>query len=269
MKPQLKAVIFDWAGTMIDFGSRAPVIALCDLLATAGVPISEAEARTHMGLAKRDHIRALVDLPRIREAWTAHYGAPPAQADVDGLFAKVGPLMRAAASRCSDLIPGAAEQVARLRAGGVAIGSCTGYTRDMMQDILPRAAQQGYSPDVVVCAGDTLYGRPSPLMVWKNLVELGVWPAEACVKVDDAEAGIAEGLAAGVWTIGIAASGNGVGLSREALDALPPPERADLIAHARQALTNAGAHAVIDTIADLPLALSQLPIAPPESWSPS
>ena len=267
MTPHLKAVIFDWAGTMIDFGSRAPVIALCDLLATAGVPISEAEARTHMGLAKRDHIRALLDLPRISAAWTAHSGAPPSEADVDGLFARVGPLMRTAAAACCDLIPGAAEQVTRLRAAGVAIGSCTGYTREMMQDILPRAAEQGYSPDVLVCAGDTPQGRPSPLMVWKNLVELGVWPASACVKVDDAEVGIAEGLAAGTWTIGIAASGNGVGLSREALDALPAPERAALFARARQALTDAGAHVVIDTIAELPLALAKLPVALPPSWS--
>ncbi|OYX91505.1 MAG: hypothetical protein B7Y74_14340, partial [Novosphingobium sp. 35-62-5] len=74
--------------------------------------------------------------------------------------------------------------------------------------------------------------------------------AAACVKVDDAEVGIAEGLAAGAWTIGIAASGNGVGLSREALDALPAQERSALIARARRALTDAGAHAVIDTIAD-------------------
>ncbi|WP_426000510.1 phosphonoacetaldehyde hydrolase [Caulobacter sp. DWR1-3-2b1] len=267
MKPQLKAVIFDWAGTMIDFGSRAPVIALCDLFAAAGVPISAAEARTHMGMAKRDHIRALLDLPRICAAWMAHKGVLPTAADVDLLFARVGPLMRATASACSDLIPGAAEQVTRLRASGVAIGSCTGYTREMMQDILPRAAQQGYSPDVVVCADDTPYGRPSPLMVWKNLVELGVWPAAGCVKVDDAEVGIAEGLAAGAWTIGVAASGNGVGLSREELDALPAQARADLISRARQALTNAGAHAVIDTIADLPLALAELPIALPKSWS--
>lgn len=269
MKPQLKAVIFDWAGTMIDFGSRAPVVALCELFAAAGVPVSEAEARTHMGMAKRDHIRALLGLPRVAEAWLAHNGAPAVEADVEALFANVGAPMRNAASACSDLIPGAAGVAARLRANGIAIGSCTGYTREMMQDILPRAAQQGYTPDNVVCAGETPYGRPSPLMVWKNLVDLGVWPAEACVKVDDAEVGITEGLAAGVWTVGIAASGNGVGLSREALETLPAEERAARIALARQALTEAGAHAVIDTVADLPLALAELPIELPDSWSTS
>lgn len=267
MKPRLKAVIFDWAGTVIDFGCRAPVVALCELFASVGVPVSEAEARTHMGMAKRDHIRALLTLPRVSTAWRAKKGVIASEADVDALFANVGPPMREAARTCSDLIPGAAAVAARLRASGVAIGSCTGYSREMMQDILPLAAQQGYSPDALVCAGETPHGRPSPLMVWKNLVELGVWPAAACVKVDDAEVGVAEGLAAGAWTIGVAASGNGVGLSLEALEALPAPERADRIARTRQALTDAGAHVVIDTVADLPQALAALPIELPASWS--
>lgn len=267
MKPLLKAVVFDWAGTMIDFGSRAPVLALCELFAEAGVPLGEPEARTHMGMAKRDHIRALLNLPRVADAWIAGHGAAASESDVEALFANAGPPMRKAASACSELIPGAADVVARLRAGGVAIGSCTGYTREMMQDILPRAAQQGYTPDLVVCADETLSGRPSPLMVWKNLVDLGAWPAAACVKVDDAEVGIAEGLAAGVWTVGVAGSGNGVGLSREAFSALQEDDRAERIARARQSLLAAGAHVVIDTVADLPGALAELPIELPASWS--
>jgi phosphonoacetaldehyde hydrolase len=268
MKPRLQAVIFDWAGTMIDFGSRAPVVALCELFAHVGVLVSEAEARTHMGMAKIEHIRGLLSLPRVAEAWIKRHGAPPKEADVNTLFENIGPMMRIAARACSELIPGAAAMASRLRASGVVLGSCTGYTREMMEDILPRAAEQGYRPDRVVCAGDTLHGRPSPLMVWRNLVELGVWPASACVKVDDAEVGIAEGLAAGVWTIGIAASGNGVGLSQHALEALAPPERAARVERARRTLMNAGAHLVIDTVADLPRALLELPIELPDALGP-
>jgi phosphonoacetaldehyde hydrolase len=78
--------------------------------------------------------------------------------------------------------------------------------------------------------------------------------------VDDAAVGIAEGRGAGVWTIGIAASGNGVGLSAEALAALPGDEREARIAASRAALKEAGAHLVIDTVADLPGALAQLAI---------
>lgn len=263
MTQPLKAVVFDWAGTMIDFGSRAPVVALCRAFAAEGVPVEEAEARADMGRAKRDHIRALLAQPRIAAAWADRHGAAPCEAAGDRIFAAIEPMMREAARACAALIPGAAAIAGRLQAAGVPVGSCTGYTRAMMADILPRAAEQGYRPDMLVCAGDTPMGRPSPLMLWKNLVELGAWPADACVKVDDAEVGIAEGRAAGVWTIGVAASGNGVGLSQSALAALSAEDRAARIAAARAALRAAGAHVVIDSVADLPAALRQLPIDAP------
>jgi phosphonoacetaldehyde hydrolase len=128
----------------------------------------------------------------------------------------------------------------------------------MMAAIAPQAAQQGYAPDVIVCAGETAAGRPSPLMLWKVLVELGAWPAHACVKVDDAEVGIVEGRGAGCWTVGIAGSGNQVGLSAEAYAALAPDDRAQRLARAGEALLAAGAHFVIPTVADLPGVLDQI-----------
>lgn len=260
MHPKLKAVVFDWAGTMIDFGSRAPVVALCKLFDQAGVPVGETEARADMGMAKRDHIRALLANPRVGAAWAERHGRPAGEEDVAALFASIAPMMREAARECAELVPGAAEVAQRLQAAGIPVGSCTGYTREMMADILPRAAEQGYRPDMVVCAGETPQGRPSPLMLWRNLVELGAWPARACVKVDDAAVGIAEGREAGVWTIGIAASGNGVGLSRAAFEALSEDERARRVAGAEAVLRDAGAHVVIPTVADLPAALAALPI---------
>lgn len=254
----IRAVIFDWAGTMVDFGCRAPVLALQAVFAKAGVEITEAEARRDMGRAKRDHIRALLAAPRVGEAWRLRHGQVAGEHDVDRLHDAVEPRMRAAARDCAALIPGAASLAADLRARGVRIGSTTGYTRPMMADILPLAAEQGYSPDVVVCAGETHEGRPSPLMMWKALVDLGAWPSRACVKVDDAVVGIAEGLEAGAWTIGLSASGNGVGLSLEALDDLPAEDRAARVAASAQALANAGAHYVVETVAELAPALAEI-----------
>ncbi|MDR6625537.1 phosphonoacetaldehyde hydrolase [Caulobacter segnis] len=254
----IQAVIFDWAGTMIDFGCRAPVLALREVFAEAGVEIDEVEARADMGRAKRDHIRALLAMPRVADAWRARHGRSSDETDVDRLHDAVEPKMRAAAKDCSALIPGAASLVADLRARGVKIGSTTGYTRPMMADILPLAADQGYAPEVVVCAGETTEGRPSPLMMWKALTELGAWPARACVKVDDAVVGIAEGLEVGAWTIGLSASGNGVGLGQEALASLAPGDRAARIATSAKALRDAGAHYVVDTIGELGPALAEI-----------
>ena len=246
----IKAVVLDWAGTMIDHGCRAPVVALQLVFAEAGVPISEEEARADMGRAKRDHIRAILAMPAVAEMWRSAKGAAPDENDVTALHDAVEPMMRAAAKDCAALIPGAADFAAKLRATGIRIGSCTGYTRPMMADILPLAAAQGYAPEAVICSGETVEGRPSPLMLWKALVELGVWPAWACVKIDDAPVGIGEGRSAGAWTIGLAASGNGVGLDHAALLALPPDERNRRIATAAGALLDAGADYVIDSVAD-------------------
>lgn len=257
-KSPIQAVVFDWAGTMIDFGCRAPVTALREVFADAGIEITEAEARADMGKAKRDHVRALLAMPRIAGRWEARHGAVVAEADVDRLYDAIEPKMRAAARDCAQLIPGAVELVADLRGKGVKIGSSTGYTRLMMADILPLAAERGYAPDVVVCAGETAVGRPSPLMMWKALVELGAWPARACVKVDDAVVGIGEGLEAGAWTVGLAASGNGVGLSSEQLCILPQIERAARIEISAKALRDAGAHYVVDSVAELGPVLAQI-----------
>src|ERR1700687_1293202 len=128
----------------------------------------------------------------------------------------------------------------------------------MMAGLLPRAAAQGYAPSVVVCAGETKVARPSPLPMWKALVELGAYPAWRCVKVDDAVVGIEEGRAAGAWTVGVSASGNGVGLSLEAWHSLAAPARRRMREASEQVLRSAGANYVIASVADLRGTLTEI-----------
>ena len=244
-------VIFDWAGTMVDFGCRAPVAALVEAFARHGVALDEAAARADMGKAKADHVRALLARPEVAAAWTAANDVAPSEDDVAALMADLGPLMRQAAAEAAELIPGAADTVAALRAAGLKVASSTGYTREMMAPVLVRAAEQGYAPDHLVCAGETPEGRPSPLMIYKACAELGVWPLSRVVKVDDAEAGVAEGRAAGCFTVGVAASGNGVGLSEALLAALDPADRQRRLDAAKASLKAAGADLVVETVADL------------------
>ncbi|HKD49043.1 MAG TPA: phosphonoacetaldehyde hydrolase [Rhizomicrobium sp.] len=247
----VKAVVLDWDGTMIDFGCMAPVEALVNVFAEEGQCVSAEEARRDMGKAKLDHLRALLADPAVAARWRALKGNSPCEADIDRLYRRLGPAMKIAAARTSRLISGAAGTVAQLRELGVKIGSGTGYTREMMADILISAAKQGYEPDVVVCAGETPSGRPAPLMTWKALIALDAWPARACIKIDDAPVGIEEGRLAGCWTIGLSASGNGVGLDEESFAALSPLERQQRLARSEQALKQAGADFVIEDISQL------------------
>lgn len=247
----LKAVVFDWAGTVVDYGSLAPMGVFVEVFREFGVEITVEEARIPMGMAKRPHIQAILALPRIAAAWREARGNQPNESDVDALYEMFVPRNRAVAAKYADLIPGTAETAQALRALGLKIGSTTGYTRDIMAEILPVAAAQGFAPDSLVCTGDTTEGRPTPLMMYKTFVNLGVYPASSVVKVDDTEVGIAEGLAAGCWTVGVAVSGNLFGLSLEETQKLSPTEFSARREKAAARLLAAGAHIVIDSVADL------------------
>lgn len=247
----LKALILDWAGTAVDFGSRAPMGAFVEAFSRVGVTITIEEARGPMGLPKRDHVATLIYTPEIAARWQAAHGAAPTEADVDHVLAIFEPLNVEVIPRHADLIPGLLDVMAHARGKGMKIGSTTGYTRPIMEKLMPLAAEAGYAPDNVVCAGDLSAGRPSPLMMYRTFADIGVWPPETCVKLDDTEPGIAEGLAAGTWTVGLALSGNAAGLSKAELDALSAADRAALRTRATDRLSRAGAHFVIDTVADL------------------
>ncbi len=255
---KLTAIVFDWAGTMIDHGSRAPMGAFVDVFSQFGVPISIDEARKPMGLPKWDHIKALLTEPAIAARWQAKTGALPSDRDVDKIYEVFVPLNAAIVTDFADLIPGALETIANARARGLKIGSTTGYTRDIMERLVPAAAAQGLHVDNLVCAGDITLGRPTPHMMYKCFLDLGVWPAASVVKVDDTDVGIAEGLAAGCWTVAVALSGNAVGLSRAELAALSPNELAAQRARATCQLARCGAHYVIDSLANLPPVIDQI-----------
>jgi len=248
---RVKAVVFDWAGTVVDYGSLAPIGAFVETFAEFGVAISVEEARGPMGLAKRPHIAALLALPRIAAAWAERHGRAPTEADIDAVYGVFLPKTVAVAARYATLIPGVKEVVAELKREGVKIGSTTGYTRDIMAPILPLAAAEGFAPDCIVCAGDAPEGRPSPLLLYKALLDLNVWPAWDTIKVDDTEVGVAEGLNAGAWAVGVAVSGNAFGLSQADVAALAPQDFQLRRGVAAKRLAAAGAHYVIDSVADL------------------
>ena len=247
----LKAVVFDWAGTMVDFGSRAPMGVFVKVFEQFGVTISIDEARGPMGLPKWQHIEALMQTPRIAEAWRTARGGKPTRADIDAVYEVFTPLNERIVADYGELIPGAAACVAELRARGLKIGSTTGYTREIMARLLPVAASQGYAPDNLVCAGDLAAGRPTPLMMYRCFADLGVYPPSSVVKVDDTQPGIAEGCAAGTWTVGVSLSGNALGLSQQEFSALPAQELKPRAEAARAAVWAMGPDYVIDSVADL------------------
>ena len=255
----VQAVIFDWAGTLVDFGSFAPTRVLIDAFSEVGIDVTLAQAREPMGLAKWDHIAALGRQPAIDAQWRARFGRAMAAADVDAVYARFMPMQIAHVARFSAAIPGAAELLQTLKEGGVRSGSCSGYPRAVMAQLLPHAAAQGVAPEHAVAADDfAAGGRPGPWMALANVIALGVADVRACVKVDDTVPGIEEGLAAGMWTVGLSLTGNLVGLTEAEFEALPVKKQDEARKLAEAQLYKSGAHFVVDGIWELPAVLDKI-----------
>jgi phosphonoacetaldehyde hydrolase len=254
----LRAVILDWAGTTVDHGSLAPIRVLQKIFAERGIEISEEEARRDMGILKKDHIRALLGIPRITDAWRNRYRRVPGEEEVETLFADFIPQQISCLAECSSVICGVTDAVKRLRDRGLKIGSTTGYTRPMLDVLLPHAAVLGYAPDCALCPDDVGAGRPLPWMIYESAVQMKVYPLEAVVKVGDTISDIGEGLNAGTWAVGVSQTGNMIGLTEDAWLALPQVERADRLQDARLKFLDAGAHYVVNTFVELDQVLDQI-----------
>jgi phosphonoacetaldehyde hydrolase len=247
---KLVGVIIDWAGTLVDHGSCAPVETLRSIFRDARVPVESAEVRLYMGLAKKTHIEAILALLRVREEWRARHGSAPSAADVDRLYADFIPRQLSSLKDFSAVIEGVPQAIEAMRKRGLAIGTTTGYTRPMLDYLLVRAREQGFEPDVAVCPGDALEGRPAPWMCYLAAMRMKIYPMAAMVKIGDTPADIEEGLNAGMWTIGVTRTGNEVGLSADEWRQCPDPERTARLAGARQRLREAGAHYTAESVAE-------------------
>jgi len=254
----LQAAILDWAGTAVDFGSLAPVAALQRVFQENGVPITAAEARHDMGILKKDQIRAICAGDRVREEWARRHGAPPSENDVERMFADFLPRQTEILAEFSTPIPGVADTVDGWREAGLKIGSSTGYTRALLDVVIEAAAPQGYRPDASATPDEVGGGRPRPFMCYRNAILLGVYPLWHCVKIGDTPSDIAEGLNAGMWTIGITATGNEIGLSLAEWQALPEAERDAREHTAAERLRQCGAHFTAASLASTSQILEEI-----------
>jgi phosphonoacetaldehyde hydrolase len=251
MKTGVRAVIFDVSGTVIDYGSRGPVVAFVELFANHGVTVSEQEVRRPMGAHKKDHLWAMLTEPAICERWVKANGEQPTREMLEKLYEEMPAMMKEAVKHHSDVIPGVSGVVQELRSRGIKIANTTGFDADMMHDLKKQAAEEGYSPDCWVTPDLVGEGRPFPWMAFYAARHLGAFPVSTFVKVGDTKIDVAEGHNAGMWTVSIVRTGNEVGLSKEQLESLLPQERDSLIAGARKRLEATHPHYIIDAVADL------------------
>lgn len=244
----IKAVIFDWAGTTVDYGCFAPLAVFMQVFKNRGIELTVEEAREPMGMLKRDHIQALCRMERVAALWKDKYGRTPDERDVDALYADFEPMLMETLHNYATPVPGAVELAGRLREQGIKIGSTTGYTKEMMAVVTEAAKKQGYAPDVLVTPSDMPAGRPYPWMCYQNAILLDVYPMNHMVKVGDTTSDMKEGRNAGMWTVGVIKGSNELGLSQQEVQSMPQELLEAKVAQTAERLLAAGAHYVIEEI---------------------
>jgi phosphonoacetaldehyde hydrolase len=138
---RIQAVIFDWAGTLVDFGSIAPVAAFAAAFEAARVPVSVGEIRKPMGFGKREHLQRMLNDEAIAARWHQIYGADPEASDVDRLYNAFDQQLLQLLPHYADPIPGALDVLVRLQKRGLKIGSNSGYAKPQM-DVVVRAGRE-------------------------------------------------------------------------------------------------------------------------------
>ena len=257
----LRACILDWSGTTADKYVIAPAVVFKEVFEKHGVPITMKESRLPMGLRKDLHIKAITEIPEVKSRWKEVHGDYPTQQNIDEMFDDFVPMQINNLGEYSQLIPGVRESVNRLKTEfKLKIGVTTGFTRPMVDVLMESAAAQGFKPDCTVAGDEVEHGaRPAPFMVYKNLDKLNIHPIEAVVKVDDTVGGVGEGLEAGCWTVGVSRYSNYMdidSLSHE--NTLSEKEIEQRHTVSKEILKKAGAHYVIDTIAEFPYVVADI-----------
>ncbi|MDA2644004.1 phosphonoacetaldehyde hydrolase [Bacillus cereus] len=248
---KIEAVIFDWAGTTVDYGCFAPLEVFMEIFHKRGVAITAEEARKPMGLLKIDHVRALTEMPRIASEWNRVFQQLPIEADIQEMYEEFEEILFAILPRYASPINGVKEVIASLRERGIKIGSTTGYTREMMDIVAKEAALQGYKPDFLVTPDDVPAGRPYPWMCYKNAMELGVYPMNHMIKVGDTVSDMKEGRNAGMWTVGVILGSSELGLTEEEVENMDSVELREKIEVVRNRFVENGAHFTIETMQEL------------------
>ena len=247
-----QAVIFDWAGTTVDYGCFAPVQAFVEVFKHFGIEPTMEEVREPMGMLKKDHIRTMLQMERISSLWEIKYRRKWTEEDVEDLYEIFEEKLLSILDQFAEVKPYVLETVEELRKRGIKIGSTTGYTDKMMEIVVPKAKENGYEPDAWF-SPDAVegFGRPYPYMVFKNMQALGIQSVDQVMKVGDTVSDIKEGKNAGVYTVGVIEGSSALGLSEEEYEALSGDEKEKRIAEVKEKFLNAGADAVIRNMKEL------------------
>ena len=259
MENSIEGIIFDWAGTTVDFGCMAPIQGFLKAFEAHGIEVTLEQARKPMGQSKREHIKTMLEMPKIKNQWLKIKGKKYTVDDIDSIYHIFKKELMANLIEFTDPIDAVVEVVEKLNKDGLKIGSTTGYTDEMMSIVSRGSKEKGYLPDTIVTSDVTnMIGRPYPYMIFENMKRLKIKSPLNVIKIGDTKMDILEGLNAGVWTVGVAIGSSEMGLSVKGFNRLSKADKTKIIKYTKDQLKGYGAHFIIESMNELPDLLERI-----------
>jgi HAD superfamily hydrolase (TIGR01509 family) len=189
----LRAVLFDMDGTLVET-EQLWGEAMFELAARLGGRMSDEARQRTVGTSMRTSMQVLYADLGIRRT------DAELRADAAWVEDRTAELMAGGIA----WRPGAADLLRSVRADGLATALVTTTPRALADIVLGSIRESlGADPfDLTVCGDEVPARKPDPAPYLQAMAALGVEPAE-CVVIEDSQAGVSAGLAAGATVLGV------------------------------------------------------------------
>jgi phosphonatase-like hydrolase len=191
-------VIFDLGGTTIHDRGEVPA-AFAAALEVSRIGFNRDDIASWRGASKREVLARLV---------ARQYPSRPGD-HRDAMVNETYELFRDALERQLRAAPDlamadAAAVFARLKAAGIRIALNSGFDRPILETILSLTGWSDKVFDAVVCGDDVAAGRPSPLMIFRSMAQVGITDPRRVAVIGDTRLDLEAGANAGVaYRVGV------------------------------------------------------------------
>lgn len=221
---RIAAVYFDMCGTIVDDKSVAPVEAFSETFRSAGVKLNHDEIRQFMGVAKYDHVKSLVNLPRVQKQLNSFATSVEIEDRKDlysELYQRYLHFQTESARKWCQPIRGVSSLMHQLKAWNIKVGTTSGFPQRICNVVLENFYRNhiyNFSSKNVLGSDSLPYNngaRPKPGLIFELMSRQKIKNPRSVIKVGDTVADIQEGKNAGTWVVAVTETSSDLGVSRK------------------------------------------------------
>lgn len=255
----IRAVIFDLAGTTIDYGNQAPALAIRKAFKQFGVEVSLKELQCNAEWEPLVQIKRIMTESDVQKRWYIKHPDVSLEEGISQVAKWFNRNILEILPQIAKVKSGLPTLISYFRTQGIRFATTTRYTNEMLAKILPLVSEQGFDPQINITAADFEDSADvGPEMVRQAMTKLRIRNAQSVIKVGDTPRDIYEGKAAGVITIGMIEGSSLIGLSQSEFSVLPFAHRNSLKNRVAAELEKAGADYVVENTKDLMRLIKEL-----------